>query len=125
MSLLLLNNFLTFNFHVDKLPFGLIYLISLLSFSPVINFFISDSSFEQFFFLINHNSFHSHYSLLYLEFIVLNSYLVRFFLDSILFFNYFNFLKFNSFSFQFIFKLSLMSISCFKKLLRFLISYFS
>ena len=84
LPLLLFYYLLTFHFHMNKLSFTLVNIVSLFPFSPVIEFLISDTSFEKLLFLINHYTFHSHSSLLDLKFILLNSLLMCLLLHAIL-----------------------------------------
>jgi hypothetical protein len=64
LALLVLNYPLTFNLHVDELPFVLIHLVPQSLFPVVLTFLVSYSSVKQPFFLLDHDSFDSHCSLL-------------------------------------------------------------
>ena len=114
LFLLHLYHSLALKLHMDKLPFALFYLISLLTLSIILMFLILNSSLKQLFFLSDHNTLHAHGSLLHLEFTISDFFGMEFFHGSVSFFYSQNLLESLLLPHHFIFELFLMPISSFK-----------
>ena len=123
VPLLIFYHPLALHFHLQKLSFALVNIVSLLPFPVIVVFFLSYSPLKELFLLCDHHPFHPHCSLLDLKFAMLDLFIMHFFHDSISLF----LLSISLHSFHlpphFILKLPLMPISSFQQLLSFLISY--
>ena len=64
LPLLVLNNFLTFDFHMDELTLVLVNVVAALLFAEVVHLFVLDSLFEHGLFLGDHHALHPDDSLL-------------------------------------------------------------
>ena len=115
LLLLLLYHFFAFYLHMNKLPFALVNLVSLLPFPIIFLLLVPYSSLKKSFFLIDHDSLHSHGSLLHLELAVSHLFSVHFLHCSIPLFDSLNILEFLLMTLKLFLNFSLMPIPSFQK----------
>ena len=123
VPLLIFYHSFALNFHLYKLSFSLVNVVSLLPFPVIIVFLLSYSPFKELFLLCDHHPFHPHRSLLDLKLAMLDLLIMHFLHNPVSLF----LLSIPLHSFHLpphlIFKLFLMPVPSFEKLLSFLISY--